>query len=1405
MKKYSQMSLVLSILLVLQFILPTVSVFAAPLEAPNDVKILLNNGNNIQVRWTAVTNVQHYNVYQISNGERKMISSPKYPYLNLVNQAEGEYAFEVTSYNAAEGESPSSELVKLSLVHPEMAAPQDLSVSIRNGNDLFLKWTEVEFATGYNIYQVTSAGKELVKTTDRLNWNFSNMPAGDYVYEVHSVSDRFGESSSSSRVSYSLTHPEITPPQGLDLSVRNGNDILLKWDTAEFATSYNIYQVKNGVKDLVKNTDRLNWNFANLPAGGYVYEVHSVSSRFGESLLSSTISHTLVHPEMAPPSSLTATITNGNDLLLRWPEVEFATAYKIYQIKNGVKKLVLTTDRLNRLFPNMPAGEYTYEVHSVSDRFGESKNAVQVIHTLIHPQMAAPLSSSITVMNGSDLFLRWSEVEFATGYKVYQVINGTKKLVLTTDRLNRLFPNMPAGDYVYEVHSFSDRFGESQAASQAVQTLEHPEMQAPTSLTLTVQNGNDLLLKWTEVEFATSYNIYRINDGEKEFIMSTDRLNRVFTDMPEDWYEYEVTAVSTRFGESAPANVKLTLGHPTVQSPELKLASFDEAAAVLRWNEISNAYAYHVFEVIDGDYVLVGSTDKISYTISDIEDGTHEYVVTVTHSRFGDSDYSNAVMVQAQNDVTPPVTTSNAIDAWMNQYFNVELTAEDDKSGVDTTYYSLNGTDFVEGMGFAVEKAGIQNISFYSVDKAGNIEEVQTAQVKIDKVAPETSSNLNGQWHQEFTVQLKAEDEESGVKETFYSVNGSEFQQGDSYTFNEEGIRTIAYYSTDVAGNTEEMKTEEVKIDRTAPETVSNTDDQWHQEYAVELTAVDEKSGVETSYYSVNGSEFLEGTSFIVDEDGIHTISFYSVDKAGNVEEVKTAEVKIDRSAPETVSNADGEWHQEFAVELTATDDKSKVAQTFYAVNDDEYAEGTNFVIDQEGINVLSFYSVNKAGGVEEVQTAEVKIDKTAPVTEAVVPEGWQQEALVELTATDDKSGVEKTFYSINGSEYTEGTEVILAEAGVNTVSFYSVDKVGNVEEAKSVEVNIDTTAPETTSNADDQWHQEFTIELTAVDDFSGVAKTFYSVNGSEFEEGATTNILEEGINEVSFYSVDHAGNKEEVKTVDVKIDLTAPETTSNISGQWLKEDFGVNFTVIEGLSGLDSTYYSIENEEFTAGEKLNITSEGITEVKFYSTDISGNEEQVKTEEVKIDKTAPAAKWEFEEEYALDSVLTLDYFAEDTVSGIAEEKLTVNGKEFAKGEEVSFDQPGTYRLELTVTDHAGWATVLKHSIAVYIPADSFKVKPGVIKGNSGVFSVEVSLPSQFSTKDFVLETATINGVSAINGKKGFEQQAQKGHFRFERANFEWIDGEQLLEFRGMVGGYLVIGHATVETKSSNKK
>ncbi|MBB5179328.1 hypothetical protein HNQ44_000752 [Planomicrobium koreense] len=1313
MRKYSLISMLLSILLVLQFALPTISVFAASTEAPTNLTVSVNSGNNLILKWTGVVAAQKYNVYLITNGEKKLIGSPTNNLFGYSNKPEGDYTFEVTALNSATGESLPSNQVSYTLVHPDMAAPQDLSLTIRNGNDLALRWS-----------------------------------------------------------------------------------------ASEFADSYNIYQIQNGVRKLVNNTANLSRTFSNMPAGSFIYEVTAVSARFGESLTASRVETDLVHPTMAAPADLTLTIRNGNDIFLKWSEVEFATAYNIYEIKDGVKKLVNTTENLSRTLTNKPAGEYQYEVYSVSSRFGESKTAAYVSTTLVHPIMVAPATLTVAVRNGNDLFLRWPEVEFATGYNIYQITNGEKKFLYTTENLSRSFINLPAGDYQYEVTSNSDRFGESQTGVQANYSLVHPELAAPADLRITVSNGNDLSVRWSEVEFATSYNVYRIKDDKKELVANTPNLARTFTNMPEDWYEYEVTAVSDRFGESAPSKIEYTLGHPTVQSPELKLLSFDEQTAALSWTEITGASAYNVYEVVGEEYVLLGTTDKRNYIVTDIADGKHEYVVTVTHSRFGDSGYSNAVAVEMQNDLTPPVTSSNAVTDWINKDFAVILTAEDDKSGVDKTFYSLNGVDFLEGTEFTV--SGSQKISFYSTDLAGNVEEVQTAQVNIDKTAPETSSNANSNWHQEFTVQLKAEDEQSGVNQTFYSVNGSEFTEGDSVVVNEEGINTISFYSTDVAGNVEEVQTAEVKIDRTAPETVSNADGDWHAEFALEFTAADDKAGVETTFYSVNGAPFKEGTNVAIIEDGVNSIEFYSVDKAGNTETVKTAQVNIDLSAPETVSNADSEWHQEFVVELTATDDKSAVEKTFYSINGSEFTEGSSFTVDQDGINEITFYSVNKAGGTEEVKAAEVKIDRTAPVTESNESADWLKEAVVELTAADDKSGVDKTYYSVNGSEFVEGTTVAVTEAGVNEVSYYSTDKVGNKEEVQTIKVNIDGIAPETASNAVSEWFQEFAVELTANDEHSGVAATFYSVNGSEFIEGTSFEVTEEGINTISFYSVDKAGNIEEAKTAEVKIDRTAPETVSNIEDKWLQGEFSVELTATDEHSGVAKTFYSVDGSEYTEGTSFSVSEEGVHDVKFYSTDAAGNTEEVKTAQVKLDKTAPVLSWNLEDEVALGSELAISYEASDALSGIASEKLTVNGEEVANGDSVLFDQPGVYTIQVTVIDAAGWTSTLEETVTVFIPLNDFKVMPGVIKGNSGVFSVQVGLPKGFNTKDFNLETVTINGVSAISGKNGFEQQAKQGHFRFNREEFKWVDGMQVLEFRGMVGDYLVIGQATVETKASKK-
>lgn len=92
--------------------------------------------------------------------------------------------------------------------------------------------------------------------------------------------------------------------------------------------------------------------------------------------------------------------------------------------------------------------------------------------------------------------------------------------------------------------------------------------------------------------------------------------------------------------------------------------------------------------------------------------------------------------------------------------------------------------------------------------------------------------------------------------------------------------------------------------------------------------------------------------------------------------------------------------------------------------------------------------------------------DIQAPVTEAFLSgqddNGWSNQSVqVTLNATDDKSGAAKTEYRVNEGIWQtyQGPFDVTAE-GENVVQYRSTDHVGNTEDAQSVSIKIDKTAP---------------------------------------------------------------------------------------------------------------------------------------------------------------------------------------------------------------------------------------------------------------------------------------------------------------------------------------------------------
>jgi hypothetical protein len=115
-------------------------------------------------------------------------------------------------------------------------------------------------------------------------------------------------------------------------------------------------------------------------------------------------------------------------------------------------------------------------------------------------------------------------------------------------------------------------------------------------------------------------------------------------------------------------------------------------------------------------------------------------VDTFAYYVFDGSDYSNIALVTITVvDVIPPVTTIQFVGDggefdWYSSDVEVIMSATDDCSGVASTLYSVNGSDWMPYTDpFVLTNPGEYIIHYYSTDNAGNIEEIQTAVAKVSK------------------------------------------------------------------------------------------------------------------------------------------------------------------------------------------------------------------------------------------------------------------------------------------------------------------------------------------------------------------------------------------------------------------------------------------------------------------------------------------------------------------------------------------------------------------------------------------------------------------------------------------------------------------------------------------------
>ena len=177
-------------------------------------------------------------------------------------------------------------------------------------------------------------------------------------------------------------------------------------------------------------------------------------------------------------------------------------------------------------------------------------------------------------------------------------------------------------------------------------------------------------------------------------------------------------------------------------------------------------------------------------------------------------------------DLAPPTTGDDAGDGWHGSGFTLHLEAHD-ANGVDRTEYSVDGGVWQTGTSRSFSAGGRRNgaarsftVRYRSVDVAGRVEEAQTCVVRVDGRRPTTTCDADAPPHAEdVVVTLDPADAHSGVRETWYSLDGEDWAEGTSVLVpapqdhSMDGWHTIRYYSVDNVGNVGYQRTAMVLID----------------------------------------------------------------------------------------------------------------------------------------------------------------------------------------------------------------------------------------------------------------------------------------------------------------------------------------------------------------------------------------------------------------------------------------------------------------------------------------------------------------------------------------------------------------------------------------------------------------
>jgi len=341
------------------------------------------------------------------------------------------------------------------------------------------------------------------------------------------------------------------------------------------------------------------------------------------------------------------------------------------------------------------------------------------------------------------------------------------------------------------------------------------------------------------------------------------------------------------------------------------------------------------------------------------------------------------------------------------------------------------------------------------------------------------------------------------------------------------------------------------------------------------LSSTDKMSGVDAIYHSLNSNNFskYDGVPVLFKTEGDFVYSYYAVDRTGNAENIKEKKFTVDLTAPSSFHNfvsisSDNIISTNSSIYLSISDSASGVAKTYYKFDKEKFRiyKGNNIVFKYlpDGYHTITYYSVDNVKNKETEKSFTFYLDKTAPIMSADILGDkflignkvyFSGRTKLKLTAVDNKSGIKRVMFSINGRKEVEySTPFYLPnKSGIHNVTFYAIDNTDNpVKDDFKHSVGliyVDLTGPSINHlftgpkfvKADTVYiSPETKIILKGNDPESGLKKVTYSLGDTKNETPYVKpfSVKTKGLHHLKYFAYDNVNNRNSKATyfiVDAK------------------------------------------------------------------------------------------------------------------------------------------------------------------------------------------------------------------------------------------------------------------------------